>query len=126
VAFVGEAGFHPGTGGGGGARLIGQVRIAQAFLDFRHEIVAEFDIDLAEPRLDLLCFKLGGERLDELFVFCAVRKKDFHPVADPLATLSLRIAMKGRLPASKKRHAKNLESTELNREPPRRKSGHSH
>jgi hypothetical protein len=34
----------------------GQVRIAQGFLDFRNEIVAEFDIDLAEPRLDFLSF----------------------------------------------------------------------
>jgi hypothetical protein len=28
------------------------LRIAQAFLDFRYEIVAEFDFDIAEPRLD--------------------------------------------------------------------------
>jgi hypothetical protein len=44
-------------------------RIAQAFLDFRSEIAAEFDIDLADPRLDLLSFELVGERLDELLVF---------------------------------------------------------
>ena len=60
----------------------GQVRIAQSFLDFRNEIVAEFDIDLAKPRLDLLSFKLGSEGLDELFVFRAMGKKDFHRVAD--------------------------------------------
>src|SRR5271165_3928460 len=58
-----------------------QVRISQAFLDFRNEILTKFDIDLAQPRLDLLSFELGGERLDELLVFCAVGKKDFHPVA---------------------------------------------
>jgi hypothetical protein len=53
----------------------------QPFLDFRNEIAAEFNIDLANPRLDLLCFKLGGKRLDELLVFRAVGKKDFHTVA---------------------------------------------
>jgi hypothetical protein len=31
----------------------------QTFLDFRNEIGAPFDIDLAEPRLDLLSFELG-------------------------------------------------------------------
>jgi hypothetical protein len=51
-----------------------KVRIAQAFLDFRNEIAAEFNIDLADPRLDLLCFKLGGKRLDELLVFRAMGK----------------------------------------------------
>jgi hypothetical protein len=74
----------------------GQVRIAQAFLDFRNEIVAQFDIDLAEPRLDLLSFELGGERLNELLVFRAVGKKDFHTVTDPLWRLSQRNGAKGR------------------------------
>jgi hypothetical protein len=50
-------------------------RIAQAFVDFRNEIAAEFNIDLAEPRLDLLSFELGGEGLDESLVFRAVGKK---------------------------------------------------
>jgi hypothetical protein len=62
----------------------GQVRIAQTFLDFRDEIVAKFDIDLAKPRLDPLAFELVSELLDELLVFRAVGKKDFHTVADPL------------------------------------------
>jgi hypothetical protein len=61
-----------------------QIRIAQAFLNFRNEIVAQFDIDLTEPRLDLLSFELLGECLDELLVFRAVGKKDFHAVADTL------------------------------------------
>ena len=43
----------------------GQIRVAQAFLDFRNEIVAKFDIDLAEPRLDLLSFEFGGLGLNE-------------------------------------------------------------
>ena len=80
-----------------------QVRIAQAFLDFRNEIAAEFNIDLAETRLDLLSFELVGERLDELLVFRAVGKKDFHTVAPIRWTrLSLWIAMKGRLACSQK------------------------
>ena len=45
---------------------------------------AKFDIDLAEARLDLLSFEFGGERLNELLVFLATGKKDFHPVADTL------------------------------------------
>jgi hypothetical protein len=39
----------------------GQVRLTQALLDLDNEIVAEFDIDLAEPRVDLLSFKLGSD-----------------------------------------------------------------
>ena len=49
---------------------------------FATKIAAEFNIDLADPRLDLLSFELVGERLGELLVFCAVGKEDFHPVAD--------------------------------------------
>src|SRR5271165_2014292 len=70
----------------------GQVRIAQAFLDFRNEIVAQFDIDLADPRLDFLSFELLGEHLHELLVFRAVGKKDFHPLAVVPPILALRIA----------------------------------
>jgi hypothetical protein len=70
----------------------GQVRIAQAFLDFRNEIVAQFNIDLAEPRLDFLSFEHLGEHLHELLVFRAVGKKDFHPLAVVPPILALRIA----------------------------------
>jgi hypothetical protein len=80
----------------------GQIRLAQAFLDLGNEILTKVDIDLAKPRLDLLSFEIGSERLNELFVFCAVGKKDFQPVC-PLSAgtrLSLWIAMKGRLPCS--------------------------
>jgi hypothetical protein len=86
----------------------GQVCIAQAFFDFSDEILAEFDIDLAKPRLNLLSFELGSERLHEVLVFRAVGKKDFHPVA-PLrwARLSLHIAIKGRLPDRKRRRTEN-------------------
>jgi hypothetical protein len=49
------------------------------------QIAAPLDIDPAEPWLDLLSFELGSGRLDELLVFRAVRKEDFHTVApDPL------------------------------------------
>ena len=57
---------------------------AQTLLDFRKEVLAKFDIDLTEPWLDLLSFELGSERLNELLVFRAMGKKDFHPVADTL------------------------------------------
>ena len=42
-------------------------------------VVAKFHVNLAEPRLDLLGFKLDCEALHELFVLRAVRKKDFPP-----------------------------------------------
>jgi hypothetical protein len=88
------------TRGFGRPKQDGQVRIAQAFIDFRNEIVADFNIDFAEPGLDLLSFELGSEDLDELLVLRAVGKKDFHPVADPPGDIIAMHRLTGRLSCS--------------------------
>jgi hypothetical protein len=72
------------------------------FSIFRNEIVAQFDIDLAEPWLDVLSFKLVGERLNELLVFRAVGKKDFHPVGDPLGDIIAVHRLEGKTSSSQK------------------------
>jgi hypothetical protein len=64
-----------------------QNRTAQALLDFHNEIAAEFNIDFANPGFDVFSFKRISKRLNELFVFCAMGKKDFHPVGDPLGQI---------------------------------------
>ena len=54
----------------------GQIRITQAFVDFRNKIAAEFNIDLANPRLDILSFEPAAS----IWMNCllrAVGKKDF-------------------------------------------------
>ena len=81
----------------------GQIRITQAFVDFRNKIAAEFNIDLANPRLDILSFELGSEHLDELLVFRAVGKKDFHPMADTLGHIIAIDRLEGKTSCSKRR-----------------------
>jgi hypothetical protein len=64
-------------------------------------------------------FKFVSEALHELLVFCAVGKKDFHPVGVPLEQIIAMHGDKGKTsPLAKRRRAKESESTELHREPP--------
>jgi len=72
---------------------------------FGNEIVTHFDIDLAEPRIDLLGFEFGGERLHELLVFRAVGKKHFHSVVDPLGDIIAIRHDKGKTSPRKQRSA---------------------